>query len=163
MPTRRFGCGIIPYRVPRAGAFPSVPLISRNITLPLVVACAPNVQLTSLCGLSIVLSPGACGRLRPPSLISAPDVVILALVTAHDRHGHRTGSPRRCRCCRWRWRGQRCSWWWHGRTPRPVAAQIALRDPPRRVGVYVPRLTQDEGQFADIAREQDLLCLFGRG
>jgi hypothetical protein len=35
---RRFDVGIVPHRVPVAGAFSANPLIPRNITLPLVVA-----------------------------------------------------------------------------------------------------------------------------
>ena len=49
-PIRRFDLGVVLYRVPVAGAFSANPLISRNITLPLVVAYAPELrQLTSIC------------------------------------------------------------------------------------------------------------------
>src|SRR5262245_53718857 len=98
MPTQRFGFSIVPYCVPRAGAFPATPLILRNITLPLVVAYAPN----RACSLRFVLWSLHCGPsgarecLHPPSLVGAPDAIVLDLVAADDRHCHRTGSPRRC-------------------------------------------------------------------
>src|SRR5215470_3742219 len=162
MPMRRFAFGLVLYGVPSAGAFPATPLILRNITLPLVVAFAPNCASSPRC----VVSPLWCRQKRedvshPPSLIGAPDVVVLALVAADNRHGRRTGSPRRWCCCRRR--GRRRGRWWRGRTPRPVTAQIALRDPFGRVGIDIAGLPQDERQLADIAREQDLLCLLGRG
>src|SRR5262249_61661325 len=84
-----------------------------------------------------------------------------ARVAARVRRGGRMGGPGG-------WRrgggggGRRRGGWWRGRPRRPITPKFALRDPPSRVGVHVAWLTQDQREFSDIAREQDLLCLLSR-